>query len=340
MKFGFVRPSTRIGEYLDWVRTAEKYSPDLMAFGDGQELWNELYVSLTLTAERTKKALVGPMVTNAVTRDPTVTASAMATLQEYTGGRAFVGIGTGLSALRSSGLKASLLADLEEYVRAIQDLTAGKKISYHGRAMRIQWSPPRVPVFIGARGPKGLALAGRIADGVIVGGGVTRGEVIRKVLSQIRAGSESAGRDMAELQVWFNTRVVVASSKAAGIDDMRDYLAGHAAHSYHAPSILAEAPRQIQEQIHVMERGYKWDEHLIGRVGPDGMTDNARLLESTGIKGWLADRFAIIGTPEDCVAGLRELGEAGALNHIIPQVISNQKESTRLLGEYIFPKFR
>ncbi len=163
MKFGFVRPSSRIKEYLDWVTFAEKYSPDLMAFGDGQELWNELYVTLALTAERTKKALIGPMVTNAVTRDPTVTASAIATLQEHTGGRAFVGIGTGLSALRSSNLKTSALAELEEYVKAVQDLTGGKKISYRGRPMRIQWSPPRVPVFIGVRGPKGLALAGRIA---------------------------------------------------------------------------------------------------------------------------------------------------------------------------------
>ena len=206
--------------------------------------------------------------------------------------------------------------------------------------MRIQWSPPRVPVFIGARGPKGLALAGRIADGVIVGGGVTSGDVIQKVLGQIRGGAQAAGRDMESLSLWFNTRVVVAKSQAQGIDDMRDYLSGHAAHSYHAPAILAEAPPAIQEQIHVMERGYKWDEHLIGKVGPDGMTDNARLLEKTGIKEWLAKRFVIIGTADECVAGLKELRDAGAINHIIPQVISNQKESTRLLGEHVFPKLR
>ena len=340
VRLGLGRPSTKLSDYLAWLKVAEEYDPDILGYGDGQELWNELYVVLTLTAVHTKRAMFGSLVTNPVTRDPGVTASAIATLQDYSGGRAYLGIATGLSALRNGGLKAARMSDLEEYVRAVQGLTAGKTVSYRGRSVRIQWGPSRVPVFIGARGPKGLALAGRVADGVIVGGGVTSAEVIRKLLGQIRAGCDSVGRDMSELQIWFLTRVVVAPSREAGVDMMRDYLAGHAAHSYAAPSILAEAPKDVQEKIHVMERGYKWGEHLIGKPGPDGLTDNARLLESTGIKNWLANRFVITGSPKDCIAGLRELAGAGATNHIIPQVLPGQMESTRLLGQHVFPAFR
>ena len=65
-----------------------------------------------------------------------------------------------------------------------------------------------------------------------------------------------------------------------------------------------------------------------------------RLLESTGIKHWLAKRFVITGAPQDCINGLKELAGAGAYNHIIPQVLPGQVESTRLLGKHVFPAFR
>lgn len=340
VQFGFTRPVTDIHQFLDWVRVAEQADPDLYGVGDGQELWDELYVTLALLAANTRRAKIGPTVSNPLTRYPSVTASAVSTLQQYTKGRVFLGLASGLSALRNAGLKTATIAELEQYVRAVQGLTAGKTISFKGHPIRLSWKAPKVPVWVGARGPRGLALAGRVADGVIVGGGVTKPEQIRDVLAKIDVGCKQVGRDINELEIWWLTRVVLAPTEEQGIDLMRDYLATHAAHHYRDASMLAQAPKDVQEKIHVMEQGYKWDEHLAGNAGPDGLTNNARLLESTGIKSWLADRFVITGPPEHCKKGLESLIEVGAHNHMIPQVLPGQLQTTKELGEEFFPLFR
>jgi 5,10-methylenetetrahydromethanopterin reductase len=340
VQFGFSRSATRLDEYLEWVRVADEAGADIIGFGDGQDLWVDPYVTLTLTAANTSRARVGPTVTNPVTRHPAVTAGAIASLQQFSGGRAFLGIGTGLSALRNIGEKSATVAELEEYIRAVQGLTSGKTVEYRGESLRMNWDPPRVPVFVGGRGPRVLHMAGRVADGVIVGGGVTSGDTVRKLLGHIRAGADAAGRDMSELEIWWLTRVVLAPSEAEGTDMMRDYLAGFAAHGYQNPRTLAEAPTDVQEKIHMMERGYRWDEHLAHKPGDSGISFNAALLEEQGIKEWLAHRFVITGPPEHCVKGLRELVEAGAVNFIIPQVLPNPKGSTKALGEQVFPAFR
>ena len=340
VRLGFSRAGTRMDEYLEWVKAADKAGADIIGFGDGQDLWIDPYVTLTLTAMHAPRSKVGPTVTNPVTRHPAVTAGAIATLQQASNGRAFLGIGTGLSALRNIGAKGASLAELEEYIRAVQGLTAGETVSYRGKPMRLSWNPPRVPVFPGVTGPKMLRMAGRVADGLIVGGGVSEGEKVQRQLAQARAGAEEAGRDMGELEVWWLTRVVPASSVEAGIDMMRDYLAGFGAHGFENPAVRAEAPKDILEKIEVLEREYRWDLHLAGQSAGEEVSINAALLERLGIKEWLAKRFAITGPPETCIAGLRELVDAGATNFIIPQVLPGPIESTRVLGETVFPAFR
>ena len=80
VQLGFTRPVTEIKEYLDWVEAAEEVGADVIGLGDGQDLWLELYTTLALTAGKTKRARLGPTVTNPLTRHPAVTASAIATL--------------------------------------------------------------------------------------------------------------------------------------------------------------------------------------------------------------------------------------------------------------------
>lgn len=340
VQFGFARSATRLDEYLDWVKVADAVDPDLLSFGDGQDLWNEVYVTLTATAMRTRRARIGPNVTNPITRHPAVTAGAIASINQLSGGRAFLGIATGLSALRNIGKHAAKVQELEEYVRAVQDLTAGRPATWQGQQMKLNWGPQRVPVLVGARGANALRMAGRVADGVIVGGGVTTPEVIKTLQGQIEVGAKEAGRSLKDLEIWWLTRIVLAPSEEEGIDMMRDYLAGYAAHGFRGPAILAEAPPEVQEKIHIMEKGYNWSEHLRNEPGPEGISNNAALLEKQGIKRWLANRFVITGPPDHCISKLRALVGAGATNIIVPQVLPNPVLTARGIGEKLFPAFR
>ena len=101
--------------------------------------FRELYTRLGAVAARTDSAMVGPGITNPLTRHPTVTANAMATVDELTDGRAVLGIGSGDSAVRSIGLSPASLEELEEFVRLFGRITRGQSASYDGEEVSIKW---------------------------------------------------------------------------------------------------------------------------------------------------------------------------------------------------------
>src|SRR5215469_14722815 len=93
---------------------------------DSHVLWLEPYPLLTMMALNTKRMRLGTCVTNPAVRDPTVTASALATLNLISGGRMDLGIGRGDSSRRVLGKKPTTLADLEAAVNRICTLAAGE----------------------------------------------------------------------------------------------------------------------------------------------------------------------------------------------------------------------
>lgn len=157
------------------------------------------YVYLTLAARRTSKLTLGTAVTNPVTRHPAVTAVAISSVDVVAEGRAILGIGAGDRPLLSLGLKPAPLAQLEDSITAIRALLAGGSVDITGHGfslvdahMRLQ-SRADIPVYISASGPKTLQLAGRIADGVILLGGL-HPEGLRWAIEHIDRGVEAAGR--------------------------------------------------------------------------------------------------------------------------------------------------
>lgn len=119
---------------------------------------------------------VGLGVLPAPLRNVVTTAMEIATLESMFPGRIRVGIGHGIQDwMRQAGAAvASPLTLMREYVTALSDLLAGRSVTVQGRYVRLadvrlDWAPQqRVPVLIGGTGPKTLALAGEIADGVIL----------------------------------------------------------------------------------------------------------------------------------------------------------------------------
>src|SRR6266849_9769419 len=132
------------------------------------------YSYLTLAAGRTSRLLLGTAVTNPATRHPAITAAAAATVDEISGGRFALGIGTGDRPLLALGRKPSTLASLEAAVDGIRRLWRREQVDLRSGDFEMVGAhlrfPARadIPVFISASGPKTLELAGRIADGVIL----------------------------------------------------------------------------------------------------------------------------------------------------------------------------
>jgi alkanesulfonate monooxygenase SsuD/methylene tetrahydromethanopterin reductase-like flavin-dependent oxidoreductase (luciferase family) len=117
---------------------------------DSHVLWLEPYPLLTLIAQNTSRMRLGTCVTNPASRDPSVTASVLATLNIISGGRMDLGIGRGDSARRVLGKKPTTLARLEEAVRIIKDLAEGRPTDYDGEQIRMDWARGELPVWIGS----------------------------------------------------------------------------------------------------------------------------------------------------------------------------------------------
>ena len=155
------------------------------------------YSYLTLAAAHSSSLWLGTAVTNPLTRHPAITASAMATVDEISGQRAILGIGTGDRPLRALGLRPSSLAGLEQAVSGIRSLWSGAEVQLEGRTFSLHEAHlrfptrPDIPVYMSASGPRSLQLAGRIADGVILLVGLFP-EAVTWAINQVQSGAVRA----------------------------------------------------------------------------------------------------------------------------------------------------
>jgi 5,10-methylenetetrahydromethanopterin reductase len=157
------------------------------------------YAYLTLAAARSSRLLLGPAVTNPVTRHPAITAAAAATVDEISQGRLILGIGAGDRPLLALGSRPSTLAALEAAVEAIRRLWRGEYVEMESGGFTMTGAHLRFParqdiaVYLAASGPKTLELAGRIADGAIILVGLFP-EALEWAISLLARGAESVGR--------------------------------------------------------------------------------------------------------------------------------------------------
>ena len=319
-------------KFTEWVRCAEGSGFDILGLADSQSLYRELYVGMAQVAACTSTLKFGPRVTNPVTRHPAVTASAMASLEEMAPGRTLLGLGTGDSALSAIGLSGVRLIELQEYVEAVRGLMAGEQVTYQGKSMRLAWANARIPLYISAHGPKTLRLAGALADGVVVGTGFTP-EVVRDTLAQIRHGAEEAGRSLDELDIWWWAHCNVAGSEAEALRDLRSPLAAAGNHLTRFTAEGKHIPPERLEAFRRLRREYQVESHFDTRSD----SANTLLTEKLGLLDYLAKRFAIAGTPEQCVERIRDLAKLGVTNIWSAPSFTDKMGFMKSMEKHVFP---
>jgi 5,10-methylenetetrahydromethanopterin reductase len=212
-----------VGELLELAELAERLGYDALWANDDR-LQHDVFSVLAAMAQRTDAINLGPGVTNPYSRHPALIATAVATLDELSGGRARLGLGAGGTNHRALGVKREAPAvALREALTLIRGLLAGERVTVDGRVVRahearLDFTPVRrdLPLYVGARGPRVLELAGELADGVIVGNLATP-EGWEYALGRIRAGAAKAGRDLSDIRLcaWLYTSVADDPEAAA-----------------------------------------------------------------------------------------------------------------------------
>jgi 5,10-methylenetetrahydromethanopterin reductase len=338
-KFGFsVTPGPAVG-VAEEASDAEAMGYDRIGIWDSPSLFREPWVTLATVARATRSIRLGTWVTNPVSRHPVVTASAAATLDELAPGRVYVGIGAGGTGVWHLGLDAAKLAQLEEYVVAVRALLERGRATYRGREPRLEWAERRIPMIVSAHGPASLRLAGRIGDGVIIGLGITP-EVVRGSLDVLAESAASAGRSLADLDVWFTCFWFVDETPGVAAEKGAWAATPFALHFARWGVEGRFLPEQVREGV--VELGKAYDLVTHGAVPPDQQRRYAELADELGVGDYLRRRFVFAGTPAEVEAQVREAMAAGARNFdgAIDADLPEHRERITKWAELVLPRFR
>jgi probable F420-dependent oxidoreductase len=331
LSFGVtVLPDPPHSRFLELIELAERNGFGYGWAYDSHILWQETYPLLTMAAERTTTMKLGHFVTNPGIREPTVTASAYATLHDISGGRMVMGIGRGDSSRRVVGLKPVRVAEFERACRMIKDLMNGRKVEWNDKELELVWARrdlPEIPMWIAGYGPKALAVAGRVGDGVIIQ--LADPHIIQWIMDTARRAAEAEGRDPSALKCIVSAPSHVSDDLAEARNQVRWF---PAMVSNHVMDLIdrygwdSEIPPALTEYVKA-RRFYDYSEHSrVGAKHGDFVTDE------------ICDRFCVLGTPGQIAQKLRELESIGVDQFNVYLMTEKQEETLGAYGRDIIPE--
>jgi len=285
------------------AKMAEQLGFASVVYADTQCLTPEVWSQLMLVATATERIEIGTGVTNPVSRDPAVTASAALGLQLASGGRAVVGIGRGDSSMAKIGRRPAPPAEFETYVARLRAYLDGQVVDREGHPSRIEWldtcEVPHVPIEIAATGPKVIDIAARQADQICFAVGADP-ERIQASRQRARSAAEAAGRDPDTLRYGAFVNCVVNPDRAVAREAIRGGLSVFAHFSgFHGMDIDA-LPEHAREAARQLRTGYDMASHASSTGA------HARALDAEFIH-----RFGIAGPVEEAIARFEALAAAG-----------------------------
>ena len=318
---GGLKEAARIRERV--VR-AEQLGFEGVYLGCSQLSTPEPFQILAVCAVSTNRLKLGTAVTNMVYQDPTVLAGSAATLSDVSDGRAVLGLGTGDGPVYAMGRRATRLKEFEEGVRTIRNVLQGGELVTPNNRVRVNYRMLPTPVYLSMEGPKGLRLAGRVADGVFLGSGVEP-RAVSWALDRIAEGAAEAGRPPDEIATLACGMVCIKDDGDEARRIVRRRLANRAHHNFQ--STLETAPEDELEGIERFMAAFDQSKPMEERSDPALITD------------YLVRRFAIAGTPRECIARLEELADVGVQGVMLTPARTVYEETVEALAEKVMPAF-
>ena len=361
MQFGAM-VNTKIDEWQT-LKLAEELGYDSGWAPDSQMIWSDCYAVLALAAANTSRIRLGTGVAIPGTRLAPVTAHSIASIARLAPGRAFLGIGTGHTAMRIMGLPPMKPRAFRDYLRVVRGLLHGEEVEFthdgvtrpirfQNRDMGFIGFEPPVPIHVAANGPMALEIAGELGDGRICAGAEPLGVMARN-LDRARAGAEKAGRRLPD-DFHASTLTFFCAMKPG--DKVSD------------PHIVEEIGAQVGATLHY------WWEHarIVGHDNfiPDYARDDwdlyNRFLADLGIPddrmhlrvhlghcSFLPEaehRFVtpamvqatggLVGEPDLVVERIRAMESAGCREIVLLPPKAVDRRNFRQFAEEIMPKFR
>ncbi|MDQ4081853.1 MAG: TIGR03842 family LLM class F420-dependent oxidoreductase, partial [Actinomycetota bacterium] len=223
------------------------------------------------------------------------------------------------------------VAEFERALAMMKDLMNGRPVEWNGKELELKWvrkELPEIPMYVAGYGPKALAVAGRVADGIIIQ--LADPEIVQWIMATARQAAEEAGRDPSELKCH-----VCAPSHIS--DDMAD-----------ARNQVRWFPAMVSNHVMDLIERYGWESEI-----PKALTDyvkarkfydykdHSRVGAAHGefVSDEICDRFCVLGTPEEATRKLRELESLGVDHFNIYLMTHGQEETLQAYGNDVIPEF-
>lgn len=325
-----IPPCQSATDIVDLVCRAEDLGFDAVGIPDSPMLWRDTFAVLTLAATRTERVILRSLVTNPVTRHPMSLASSIRTVAELAAGRFALGLGAGDSAVILSGRRPARHAEMREALRMIRDLLDGKS-ARGDMPNALLHDPCPAPLFLAADGPRNLALAAEMADGVI-----TSFRQLPEKRATIAAAAERVGRRE------FPYHVVTVETRVTD-DFERDACAKKRTVVKYLQREGTRAAEEAGFDIEVPERAALGDGADLGHSRDLALAEEfASRYISDDMAIWYWTNFAMCGTVEEIVVRIRELVAIGvdeiSLKH--GSAFTVPHELIEQFGSEILPRLR
>ncbi len=308
-------PTMGSAELIDIVVTAEELGYSYCMVAD-EGLMLDVYAVLGAAARATSTIRLGA-VTNPYTRHPAATATAIATVDEMSGGRAFVTlVAGGTMVLHPMGIERSApLAVMTDTIEALRLLWRGEPVTWRGRRLSLEGAQlstgtHSIPIWVAARGEKMLALAGAHADGLVLMVKSDLGDAFG--LAEQARHAARAGSPL--------TRVYLdrLAYKPEMIEEAK-HLYGYA---------IMDSPPRILKNLGLSEAEIAGLKQAFTEGGPEAV---GQLVTDE-----LVAEYQIAGTPAECRSQLEHLIGAHRLNAFFVNIISPGPAANReLLTEVV-----
>ncbi|MXZ54070.1 MAG: LLM class flavin-dependent oxidoreductase, partial [Acidimicrobiaceae bacterium] len=293
-------PTMGSAELVDTIIAAEELGYSYCMVAD-EGLMLDVYAVLGAAARATSTIRLGA-VTNPYTRHPAATAAAIATVDEMSGGRAFVTlVAGGTMVLHPMGLERSApLAMMTDTIKVLRLLWQGEPVTWQGRRLSLEGAQlttgtHSIPIWVAARGERMLAAAGTDADGLVL--------MVKSDLGDAFDLAEQARASTGALPL---TRVYLdrLAYKPEMIEEAK-HLYGYA---------IMDSPPRILKNLGLNDAEIAGLKQAFTEGGPEAV---GQLVTDE-----LVASYQIAGTPAECRSQLQELIGAHRLDAFFVNIIS------------------
>ena len=261
------------------------------------EAWRSGFVPLTAMAVATERVRLGTYVLNAYGRSPLLTGMSAIDLDELSGGRLLLGVGSGNRHINEEWQgtpHAAPYQKMAEYVTLLKQIVRariGETVAYEGKIHRMHWVPAvqpfreSIPVYLSGIFPKMVRVAGQVADGLAIGA-IVSPEYIRTVLQpRARAAAVEAGRDPQSLGFVMAGFVSVSDNREQARQAAREAIC----------RLFTPLPHPYYEFL-LREQGFAAAADAAKKYMPEGKLQKA----AEAMTDDVIDRVTIAGAPEEC----------------------------------------